>query len=234
MVTNSLLYFVKYPEPGKVKTRLAKGVGASEAAEIYRGLAEANLKELNSIIPHTTQLIVAFDPPEKKAEIEKWLSSLYEYVSQQGEDLGTRLQNAFKVAFKKGYEQVIALGSDTLGLKADLVTKAFDALERYDVVVGPAYDGGYYLIGMATPSPLSSPPKRGRGRGEGVLSIFKNIPWSSPHVFEATLNKLIEKNLSYYLLEKLDDLDERGNLNNLSFPHALSGNPLSGSPLSRG
>jgi len=90
----------------------------------------------------------------------------------------------------------MALGSDTLGLKPDLVVKGFEALEFYDVAIGPAYDGGYYLIGTNREQP----------------SIFKNIPWSSPRVFEVTLNKLIEKNLSYYLLQKLDDLDEVKNL----------------------
>ncbi|MBI4115180.1 MAG: TIGR04282 family arsenosugar biosynthesis glycosyltransferase [Candidatus Omnitrophica bacterium] len=183
---------MKYPEPGKVKTRLAKSVGDQRAAQAYRELTETNLGILNSLPQDFIKLIVAFDPPEKEEAFRSWLSGSYEYVVQRGSGLGVRLQNAFQFAFEKGFKKVMALGSDTLGLRADLIMKGFDALEFYDVVIGPAYDGGYYLIGTNCEQP----------------SIFKNIPWSSQHVFESTLNKLNEKNLSYYLLQKLDDLDE--------------------------
>jgi rSAM/selenodomain-associated transferase 1 len=187
---------VKYPEPGKVKTRLAKAVGDHRAAQIYRGLTETNLGILNSFPPNFVKVIIAFDPFEKEDAIRSWLPGPYEYVAQKGADLGARLQNAFQFAFEKGFKKVMALGSDTLGLKSDLTVKGFDALEFYDVAIGPAYDGGYYLIGTNREQP----------------SIFKNIPWSSPDVFETTLNKLKEQDLSYYLLPKLDDLDEVKNL----------------------
>lgn len=195
-MNNALLYFVKYPEPGKVKTRLAKVVGDHRAAQVYRELTETNLRILNSISPDFAKVIVAFDPFERKEAIRSWIPGPYEYVAQKGSELGTRLQNAFQFAFEKGFKKVMALGSDTLGLKHDLILKGFEALEFYDVAIGPAKDGGYYLIGTNHEQPF----------------LFKNIPWSSPHVFESTLNKLIENNVSYYLLKKLDDLDEVENL----------------------
>ncbi|MBI4115218.1 MAG: TIGR04282 family arsenosugar biosynthesis glycosyltransferase [Candidatus Omnitrophica bacterium] len=196
MATNALLYFVKYPEPGMVKTRLAKVVGADHAAQAYRELTETNLGILNSLPSGFAKVIIAFDPFKKEEAVRSWLPGPYEYVAQKGSELGARLQNAFRFAFEIGFKKVIVLGSDTLGLRPDLISNGFEALEFYDVAIGPAYDGGYYLIGM----------------NREQFSIFKNIPWSSPHVFEVTLNKLIEKNLSYYLLQKLDDLDEAKNL----------------------
>lgn len=196
MSPNALVYFVKYPEPGMVKTRLAKVVGDLRAAQVYRELTETNLGILNSLPPDFVKVVIAFDPFKNEEAIRSWLPGPYEYVAQKGSELGMRLQNAFQFAFEKGSKKVMALGSDTLGLKPDLIVKGFEALEFYDVAIGPAYDGGYYLIGTNREQP----------------SIFKNIPWSSPHVFESTLNKLIEKDLSYYLLQKLDDLDEAKNL----------------------
>ncbi|MBI4358007.1 MAG: glycosyltransferase [Candidatus Omnitrophica bacterium] len=255
MALNAVLYFVKYPEPGKVKTRLAKVVGDDHAAQAYRELAEANLGILYSLPQDFIKLFVVFDPPEKEAKLKSWInktnvipapfgqapvgrsvvrhravgaakagiqtldsrlkhsgmtlsSDSLLYWPQKGADLGSRLQNAFRFAFDNGFKKVMAIGSDTLSLRADLILKGFEALDFYDVVIGPAKDGGYYSIGMNTHSPLSSPPERGRGEGEGVLSIFENIPWSTAHVLDSTLRKLNEKNLSYYLLQKLDDLDE--------------------------
>lgn len=195
MSPNALLYFVKYPEPGKVKTRLAKVAGDHHAAQVYRELTETNLGILNSLPLDFVKVIIAFDPFGKEEAIRSWLPGPYEYVAQKGSELGARLQNTFRFAFEKGFKKVMALGSDTLGLRSDLIVKGFEALEFYDVAIGPAYDGGYYLIGTNREQP----------------AIFKNIPWSSPRVFESTLNKLIEKNLSYYLLQKLDDLDEAKN-----------------------
>lgn len=141
-------------------------------------------------------MILAFDPPEKEKEFRSWLPGSHDYLAQQGADLGERLQNAFRFAFRQGFKQVMALGSDTLGLKPDLILEGFQALESYGVVIGPAYDGGYYLIGTSREEPAP----------------FKDIPWSSPEVLETTLSRLKEKNLPYYLLQKLDDLDEAKSL----------------------
>jgi uncharacterized protein len=193
---DALIYFVKYPEPGKVKTRLAKHIGANEAARVYRRLVEINFRILSVLPRSSVQIIIAFDPIERVSEFRSWLSGPYEYAPQEGNDLGERLWNAFQFAFGAGFKSVMALGSDTLGLDSELILKGFEALEFYDITIGPAYDGGYYLIGMGAEHP----------------SIFNNIPWSSPRVLEATLEKLNESQQSYYLLKKLDDLDEAKNI----------------------
>lgn len=193
MKRNLLLYFVKYPQPGKVKTRLAKTLGDTEAAERYRHLAEDNLKAFAPL--HAQGLlkgVIAFDPADKRREIENWLSSHYEYLPQEGEDLGERLTHAFSFAFNQGYKRVVALGSDTLKLNSNHIRQSLDVLERYDVVLGPAGDGGYYLIGLSAARPL----------------LFKNIPWSTPGVLSATLQQIKKEKLSHYLLDTLEDLDE--------------------------
>ena len=202
MSTNTLILFVKYPEPGKVKTRLAREVGFEQAAEIYRKLVEANLKVLSKI-EKRFRLILAFDPIEKEREIRGWLEpfQIDEYFPQRGVDLGGRLQNAFTFAFGRKPKQfrdrkVMALGSDTLGLTPQIITEGFEALKSYDCVIGPAVDGGYYLIGLAS----------------GNFKIFSNVPWSTAVVYQSTIQYLAREQMTYHELPELEDLDTAKNL----------------------
>lgn len=192
MKDRRVLYFVKYPEPGKVKTRLARTVGAERAAELYRELAERNFKLLRETAGSGFSLQVAYDPPESEERIQSWLAGASRFFPQKGDGLGERLRWAFDSAFGEGVRQVIALGSDTLGLKPELISKAFEELENSDVVLGPAKDGGYYLIGLARPEP----------------KLFQGIPWSTERVLSETITRAKEAKLSYYLLTELEDLDE--------------------------
>jgi len=188
----SLLYFVKYPEPGKVKTRLAKTVGFEEAARRYRDLAEMNLKNLNSLTSQHVSIIITFDPPESESRMRSWLSDRYSYLPQSGPELGSRLRNAFQEMFQKGARKVLAIGSDTLGLEAKVVEEAFRELDSHDVVLGPAKDGGYYLIGLSRYEP----------------ELFQGIPWSSSSVLSTTLFIIQKKRLIFHLLKEMEDLDE--------------------------
>jgi len=192
MAYKCVLYFVKYPEPGKVKIRLAKSIGNEAAANAYRGLAESGFRTLQELAGDEFKVTVMFDPPGKESEIKEWLSGASGYVAQQGNDLGERLTHAFRKSFSEEACAVIALGSDTLGLKKEVIEKAFDSLQYYDVVIGPAKDGGYYLIGCK----------------EIYESLFENIPWSTPEVLKATLGWTREEGLSHCLLPELEDLDE--------------------------
>lgn len=189
----ALIYFVKYPEPGKVKTRLARTLGAEAAANAYRGLAEEIFHTLsNGIKKKDFERVVFFDPPEKEKDVKEWLPGAAAYRPQQGGDLGDRLIQAFQFAFDCGAGQVLALGSDTLGFKGELITRAFEALENHDVTLGPAKDGGYYLIGLSEPYDC----------------FFQDIPWSTSDVLKTTLGRIREEGLSHYFLPQLDDLDE--------------------------
>jgi len=193
MRPNVLLYFVKYPTPGKVKTRLAKTVGELEAARLYRELAERNFEVAMSLHQRNVcDLVIAFDPPEKREDIKRWLSLSCEYLPQCGGGLSERLKHAFGEAFQKGAKRVMALGSDTLGLTADIIQQGFEALQSNDVVVGPAEDGGYYLIGSASFQP----------------KLFEGIAWSTSDVLPQTYKTINNLRLSYQTLSQLQDLDE--------------------------
>jgi len=199
---NVLIYFVKYPEPGKVKTRLARQIGPERAAGIYRILVESNLRVLTEI-RESFRLILAFGPFEKEQKIRKWLEPfrINEFLPQKGSHLGERLEHAFRSVFQAGPERlaafrVMALGSDTLGLKPQIIVEGFEALDNYDCVIGPAKDGGYYLIGL---------------HGE-KLEIFHDIPWSTSSVYQNTIQNMEREQLTYYRLPELDDLDDIKNV----------------------
>ncbi len=190
-----LLYFVKWPEPGKVKTRLAKKVGDVRAAAIYRQLAETNFRSLVSLKDRGVSLVVAYDPPEAEAKIKSWLPKGDLFIPQSGGNLGERLRCAFDFFTLNptlSPRRVIAAGSDTIGLQAGRMVEAYEALEEKNLVLGPAKDGGYYLIGLSHPEPR----------------LFEGIPWSSSAVFETTLTRAEELRLSYHLLPPLEDLDD--------------------------
>jgi rSAM/selenodomain-associated transferase 1 len=184
------LFFVKYPTAGHVKTRLAKTLGDQAAARVYRQLAGQNYSILRAC--GQTDLIVFFDPPEDHDKIQQWLPSADEYLPQQGDDLGQRLTSAFAWAFAQGYKRVAAYGSDTLHLTTEIAQQSFAALCQTDVVIGPAKDGGYYLIGLSANHP----------------QVFVNISWSTSDVLAQTYQIMTKLKLKYQSLSALEDLDE--------------------------
>ncbi|MBI4549605.1 MAG: TIGR04282 family arsenosugar biosynthesis glycosyltransferase [Candidatus Omnitrophica bacterium] len=203
-----ILYFVKYPAPGKVKTRLAESVGPDRAAVLYRDLTAQNLARLRTLAGEGKALRILFDPPDAGALFADWLGGDLEFCPQAGGGLGDRLSEAFRGAFEEGAERVIAVGSDTIGLDAGLVREAFAGLESAEVVIGPSRDGGYYLIGSNQPRP----------------SLFREIPWSTDRVLECTLAVIRRENWSFRLLDSREDLDRAENLKTLftNDPNRLS------------
>ncbi len=187
---NAIIYFVKYPTPGKVKTRLAKTIGDQEAARLYKHLAEENFIVLRQC--KDMDLIVFFDSPEDHLKVHQWLSGADSYIPQEGVILGERLVNAFKWAFANGYKRATAFGSDTLQLTTTIVEQSFVILKETDVVIGPAKDGGYYLIGIS-----SNQPK-----------LFEGINWSTSEVLSQTQQIINKLKLKYHTLCPLEDLDE--------------------------
>lgn len=193
MGPNILLYFVKYPTPGKVKTRLARTVGDQEAARLYSELTRKNLGIIASMHQENCfDLVIVYDPPEKREDIKRWLSLTCEYWPQCEGGLSERLINAFGKAYQKGAQRVAALGSDTLGLTAEIIRQSFEALQSSDVVIGPAEDGGYYLIGLSRFQP----------------ELFQGIPWSTNAVLQQTYHRISKLGLSHQALVQLEDLDE--------------------------
>ncbi|MFQ5640583.1 MAG: TIGR04282 family arsenosugar biosynthesis glycosyltransferase [bacterium] len=188
---NALIVFVKYPEPGKVKTRLGAEIGLECAAELYELFMRRTFELCQ--IAGADKVYVAYEPKECQDQFAALIPEEFEQFSQEGDSLGERLQNAFQLVFNKNVDKVMALGSDSPTLPVNLVKSAFDRLDSVDLVLGPAEDGGYYLIGCKAPHP----------------SLFQNIHWSSSSVLQSTLRRAQRLNLSYCLLPEWYDVDDR-------------------------
>jgi rSAM/selenodomain-associated transferase 1 len=187
----ALLIFAKNPVYGKVKTRLATAIGHDAALSVYRDLLEVTKKiscnlSVNKIIFYSDFI----------EEQDIWDQKIYEKQVQRGENLGRRMQNAFIHASDEGNEKVIIIGSDCPEINGPIIMSAFAHLNAYDVIIGPATDGGYYLLGM----------KKLQAR------LFENISWSTASVLEETIEACKKQNLLYYLLPVLSDLDEEKDL----------------------
>ncbi|CAM1351830.1 TIGR04282 family arsenosugar biosynthesis glycosyltransferase [Tenacibaculum crassostreae] len=184
MSKNLLLIFTRNPELGKVKTRLAKTVGDKAALNIYTFLLH-HTKEVTQNLSCDKAVYYSVKVREK----DIWDATTYQKHQQQGESLGMRMQNAFQQAFDNSYEKVLIIGSDLYDLQEKHITEAFEKLHTNEVVIGPAEDGGYYLLGMKKLHP----------------TIFQNKEWGTSTVREDTLNDL--QNESVHLLETLNDVD---------------------------
>ena len=184
MPKNLLLVFTRNPELGKVKTRLAKTVGNATALKIYIFL----LKRTRDIaVKVAADKAVYYSVKVRENDI--WDASIFQKHQQVGEDLGIRMLHAFKNGFKAGYEKVIIIGSDLYDLTSETIENAIIALENNEVVIGPAEDGGYYLLGMNS---LEE-------------KIFKNKDWGTETVRKDTLKDLKDKKV--FLLGELNDVD---------------------------
>lgn len=184
MTKNLLLIFTRNPELGKAKTRLAKTVGDKTALEIYKFLLDKT-KEVSTNLSCDKAVYYSV----KVRENDIWNSDVFQKQQQKGEDLGIRMLNAFEDGFKAGYEKVMIIGSDLYDLTPNHINDAFSKLDTNDVVIGPAEDGGYYLLGMKTLQP----------------TIFKNKNWGTATVRKDTLKDLHK--VSVHLLEELNDID---------------------------
>jgi rSAM/selenodomain-associated transferase 1 len=142
-------------------------------------------------LPADLRKYVLFTPPEEEANVRAWLGNNFLYRAQEGDTLGQRLRRAFETAFSEDTHAAVAIGSDTLELTSLLIVRALDGLCRHDVVVGPAKDGGYYLIGIK----------------EMHHDLFCEMPWSRPDLLEKTLSAAERLKLSVLRLPTLCDLD---------------------------
>ncbi|MEZ4688804.1 MAG: TIGR04282 family arsenosugar biosynthesis glycosyltransferase [Ignavibacteria bacterium] len=118
---------------------------------------------------------------------------------QSGSDLGSKMNNAIKSVLKEGNENILLIGTDVPGLSSEIINEAFKKLLEFDIVIGPARDGGYYLIGMK----------------ESLSQIFENMKWSNEQVLSNTIERIGLLNKSYYLLEELADVDMEEDLENM-------------------
>jgi len=191
---NALLVFTRNPELGKVKTRLAATVGEKSALEIYKFLI-SHIVEVSEKI--TADKYVYYS--ENIQTNDAWDDTVYRKKLQHGNDLGLRMLNAFKQLFKMGYQKVVIVGSDIYELTSQDIKDAFTALETSDFVLGPAKDGGYYLLGMK----------------HLKAEVFKNKNWGTATVFEDTITDL--KNEKVSLLPVKSDVDVVEDIENIAY-----------------
>ncbi|MEL6252827.1 MAG: TIGR04282 family arsenosugar biosynthesis glycosyltransferase [Bacteroidota bacterium] len=181
-----LLIFVKHPEKGKSKTRLAAGIGHDQALEVYRKLL-AHTRDISKNLAADKVVFFGNQMPEQ----DLWSAVFYPRYQQVGADLGERMAHAFNWGFEQGYEQICIIGSDCATLTTDILEKAYTVLSEKDFVIGPAKDGGYYLIGMSDFYP----------------KVFEDRVWSTAEVRKEAIADLEAGNKSFDLLTELSDVD---------------------------
>jgi uncharacterized protein len=187
----AIIIFVREPVLGKVKTRLAAAIGAPKALKVYE-LLLLHTRQLVKDVPATIFVYYA----DEVAENDLWEDDIFIKQQQRGSDLGKRMKHAFSDVLSVGYQKAVIIGSDCYELTKEIIAEAFLRLDEYDSVVGPAADGGYYLLGLKKMIP----------------AVFENIAWSTAAVKNDTITILQQNNYTFSLLPVLTDVDEEKDL----------------------
>jgi len=187
MVAKSVLViFVKYPEIGKVKTRLGNDIGNKNATLLYKAMLQDTI--CNTSKSKNYDIALCYTPKNKRKNLEKLLGIKAMHPQSAG-NLGNKMRECFRHFLKK-YHNVVIVGSDVPTINASLIKKAFASLKNSHIVLGKSADGGYYLIGM-----------------KKVYNIFSGIRWSTPNVFKHSIEKIKKYNLKCEIFPKMVDID---------------------------
>jgi len=187
---NCIIFFVKDPVKGAVKRRLAADLNETIAVELYRIFILDMLATLDTC---EAQCLICVYPESALEKVKKWLGPLYHYLPQEGKDLGERMKDCFIEAFSMKCKNVILIGSDIPDLPLVIIKAAFRMFETHDAVVGPAHDGGYYLIGFRNDT--------------FVPEVFDKMKWGGETVLRSTLNRLKKRGCRVHLLPAWSDVD---------------------------
>jgi rSAM/selenodomain-associated transferase 1 len=185
MNNDLLILFLRNPIPGRVKTRIAERTGNKIALAVYYELLSATIAKSAKV---KADRVIYFSDYNDESILP---ADDFETCTQVGNDLGERMKNAFSASFTKHYSRIVLIGSDCYELSPEIIYESFTKLSDHDCVIGPAYDGGYYLIGLSKEIP----------------ELFRNIPWSSASVFNQTVKVINKRKLSCYHLKTLHDVD---------------------------
>ena len=175
-----------------VKSRLALHLGKERAAEIYRELAETVVANVTPRTPENDyEINLCYSPETAGQAVRAWFPQHHLFSPQEGNDLGERMSNAFLHAFAAGYTKALLIGSDCPDISRTIVNRGFMLLDAHSVVLGPAHDGGYYLIGLRRPEP----------------GLFCNMEWGTGRVLQQTLERIDQTGRSVAVLPQLHDID---------------------------
>ena len=189
-----LLLFLKYPERGKVKSRLAKDLNKDITILLYKNFI---LDLLDTLKKGRFRVKICFYPPDSKEKVTDWLGNNYVYMPQKGKDLGERMKNAFMTVYSEGFSKAVLIGSDIPDLNNAVLDEACEC-DDHDAVIGPASDGGYYLIGFKNNTFLPE--------------IFEGIQWGRGTVFKKTVEILKRNNRKVHILPEWQDIDRLDDL----------------------
>lgn len=192
----AVIVFAKFPKPGNVKTRLAENTSENFAVNFYKLTTESLFSELEILNKEKIDIHVFHAPEDNPGKVQNWIHRNFNYESQVGDDLGQRMEEAFRKLFDKSYKKIIIIGADIPDIDADYIKTAFDHLEEHDVVISPSTDGGYNLLGLKKETP----------------SLFADISWSTKNVYSQTLDQLNKLVLNYKELPVLNDIDTEEDL----------------------
>ena len=194
----AIIVFTRFPMAGKVKTRLAKNMGNKFAVSFFKACAEHTFMELLKVKETGPELFLFCSEENEIEQVMQWAGNNFNYFSQLGKDLGLKMFNAFDTVFKRGYKKVIIIGTDAPDVSMNILQSAISVLDNYSVVVGPANDGGYYLLGFKSK----------------LIDLFSGIEWSTNSVFDNTIKKLNNSKINYFVLDELIDIDTLDDLQN--------------------
>ena len=193
---NAVIIFTRYPEIGKVKTRLAASIGNESAYLVNEILVGRTFKECLKLEENRFNLFAFYSDMKNEEFFPDSIAKRFLIYNQDGENLGEKMRNAFEKIFNLGFEKAVILGTDIPDISESILSKSFLELEQNNIVIGPSTDGGYYLLGMNKFYP----------------NIFDDIKWGTESVFEKTIDKIHENNLSYTTIDRLTDIDVKEDL----------------------
>ena len=183
---NALIIIAKYPEAGRVKTRLKGHLPDEKILDLYRHLLETTIQKLRAV--PGTDTFIAYAPETAEKYFGKFNVNL---IPLHEGDLGIRMYSAFKEVFHAGYEKASLVGADIPELSQTIILKSFDVLSACDLVYGPAKDGGYYLVGMR----------------KLIKDVFEDVPWSTDRTLERSIEQAKRAGFSTGFIETLSDID---------------------------
>ncbi len=189
-----IIIFVRYPEEGKVKTRLALTIGKHYAKELYKIIAQKIVSEVKRV--RNSRIYLFSSEKVEIQQVRKWLRGNFQFTYQEGKSLGERMSNAFMRLLANGSNKTILIGTDIPDIGKEIIENASNMLDIYDIVIGPTLDGGYYLLGMK----------------KLFNTLFEEIQFSINSVFSQTILQIEKLGLSYYILPELQDIDTEEDL----------------------